>query len=200
MPYKITSSKGKKQFPSTLKTLLDEIDNDVWRMHANKPESKASRDDVVRETVQILDRYVDQRLILNGSALCDESVNHEKIWAAGDCYMMVAINLTHVLSVTVRFYIGTPDWDTYFSTPLPVDPFTKLLAEHKAAAAAVEDAKALESKLWLQVQNECPHLNMVPRSSHSPGGYLDRAESSYWTECDVCGHTTAARTEYGGFG
>lgn len=200
MPYKITSSTGKQQFPPMLKQLLDEIETDVWVMHACKPESKTSRDDVVRETVQLLGRYVNQRLIVNATAFCDESVNHEKIWAAGECYMMVSINVTHSLSVVVRYYIGDPNPDRYFNVGLPVSPFTALLNEHAQAKKVAAEAQALVNELWTRVKAECPHTHLMAKADHVPGGYLDKGYSNYWDECDVCGHRENERRVVGCYG
>jgi hypothetical protein len=200
MPYKITSSTGKQQFPPMLKQLLDEIETDVWVMHACKPESKTSRDDVVRETVQLLGRYVNQRLIVNGIAICDASVNHEKIWAAGECYMMVAINITHTMSVVVRYYLKSPDHDQYFVLPLPFNPFTALLEEHAQAKKILAEDQALVDELWARVRAECPHTHMMAKGDHIPGGYLDKGYSHYWDECSVCGYKDNERRVEGHYG
>jgi hypothetical protein len=200
MAYKITANTGKQQFPAFLKQLLDEINTEVWCMQAGKAESEQARSQVAANASTVVDRYVNQRLIENGIAICDASVNHEKIWAAGECYMMVVINITHTMSVVVRYYLKSPDHDQYFVLPLPFNPFTALLEEHAQAKKILAEDQALVDELWARVRAECPHTHMMAKGDHIPGGYLDKGYSHYWDECSVCGYKDNERRVEGHYG
>jgi hypothetical protein len=203
MPYKLTSNPtGLPVVPvqgSVLTSLLKEIDELVWTMWAEKSKSADTRTMVVEQTKTLINRRVATRSILNGDAICDESVNHERIWAADECYMMVLINVTHVTSVVARFYIKNPDPDSYFVLAKPVDPFTMLLDQYEKAQKEAAAAQETVSLLFKEIQTKCPHTEMVPKSTYIPGGYLNQSENITWTECTVCGYKTERKVAYGGF-
>jgi len=191
MAYKITHSEGKQAFPADLWAMLNEIDADVWTANSNKPDSMDVRAKVVAETKARIDRWVTDRLIQDGTAVCDASVNHPKIWNAGECYMIVVLTLTPTLSVVVRYYIGSPDHDRYFraeveATTKPV-PFAILRERHELAKAVLAKAREEAEAACAAAYAACPHEVIMNKECHVRSTHIDRGYTAKWQECTFCG-------------
>lgn len=53
----------------------------------------------------------------------------------------------------------------------------------------------LEQQKLKEILSECTHLQLIEEKSYDSGSYYDKASTTYWHRCSLCGATSKSRVE-----